>query len=319
MTRPSLRGGALALAALVLGACTGRQALAPLSPERAALAEADAAARAAIASEQTLDADSLPLRSVGVAPLYVSAGDTALVPLGYGLADLLITDLSRSAQLQVVDRTRVDALLRELDLAQSGRVDSATAPRVGRLVGARRIVNGALGALPGGGITVSARVADAASASLVGAPVTARTSLADILDAEKTLAFRIFDALGVTLTPAERVAVEQRPTRYLSAFLAYSKGARAEALGDYPAARAYFQRAVMIDPGFGAASRRMSALAGTPVTTAVAPAPPAGVVDALNPSPAGSLGTVRDRGDTNERATFDSANLSTILIGIWTP
>lgn len=415
MTRSPLRPGALALAALLLAACAGRQALSPVSPERArselsaasaafaatptgaarlrlgeaqyragddsaaratlhplldgssdlaaraalfdaaaaerlgdlaaaragyerwlaahhddgvrarlaelSRKEADAAARAAIASEQSLNADSLPAASVGVAPLYVSTGDTALAPLGYGLADLLITDLSRSARLRVVDRTRVDALLRELDLAGSGRVDSATAPRVGRLVGARRIVNGAIGALPGGGITVSARVADAATSQLVGTAVTERTSLANVLDAEKSLAFRIFDELGVTLTPAEHAAIEQRPTRYLSAFLAYSRGVRSEALGDYAGARSFFEQAVMIDPGFGAASSRMRSLSYAPMTTASAPPPPppSGVVDALNPSPAGSMGTTSDHGDSNQRATLGSANLTTILIGIWTP
>lgn len=418
MIRSPLRTCALALAALTLAACAGRQALAPVSPERAhaelaaasaafasqpsdaarlrlgeaqyragddsaaratlrqlldgtgdiaahatlfdaaaaermgdlvearsgyesylaehddrrvrarlaALArrEADAAARAAIASERSLDAAALPAKSVGVAPLAVSGVDSSLAPLGYGLADLLITDLARSAQLQVVDRTRVEALLRELDLAGSGRVDSATAPRVGRLVGARRIVNGAIGALPGGRIAVSARIADASTASLVGAPITARTSLDGVLDAEKALAFRIFDELGVTLTPAERAAVEQRPTRYLSAFLAYSRGVRSEALGDFAAARAYFERAVMIDPGFGAATERLTSVPAAPSTRVSAapppPTPPAGVVDAVNPSPAGSMGTVRDPGNTNEQASFSSGDqMSTILIGIWTP
>ena len=77
------------------------------------------------------------------------------------------------------------------------------------------------------------RVADAAQGTLVGQPVTERTSLDDILDSEKALALSLFTELGVTLTPAERAAVEQRPTRYLAAFLAYSKGVRAEAYGDY--------------------------------------------------------------------------------------
>ena len=43
-------------------------------------------------------------------------------------------------------------------------------------------------------------------------------------------------------------------------------------------------------------------------------------MDALNPSPAGSMGAVRDRGNTNEQAAFSSGDqMSTILVGIWTP
>ena len=290
--------------------------------------EADVAARNAIASERSLAASNLPARSVGVAPLVVS-GDSTLAPLGYGLSDLLITDLSRSAQLQVVDRVQVDALLRELALAGSGRVDSATAPRVGRLIGARRIVNGAIDALPGGTIPVSTRVADAAQGTLVGQPVTEHTSLGDILDSEKSLAFALFRELGVTLTPAERSAVEQRPTRYLSAFLAYSRGVRAEAYGDYRSASAYYARAVMIDPGFSAASSHLQGVQGAvsqapnaaAVTTSAAPPPPPPpmVIDALNPSPAGSLGSFRDRGDGDQRAAINGGIPGSITIPVFIP
>ena len=289
--------------------------------------EADEAARAAIASERSLAVASLPERSVGVAPLVVVGGDSTVSSLGYGLADLLITDLSRSAQLQVVDREHTDALLQELRLGASGRVDSATAPRVGRLIGARRLVNGAVDVSPGGKLTMSTRVADAARGELVGQPVTEHTSLDDILDSEKSLAFALFTQLGVTLTPAERAAVEQRPTRYLSAFLAYSQGSRAEALGDYRTAHAYYARAVMIDPGFSAAASRMQAVSvssaqqsnGPVGITAAVPGAPGAVIDALNPSPAGSLGSFRDRGDATLRAITESGIPGSITIPVAVP
>ena len=288
---------------------------------------ADVAARAAVASERTIDAGTFGARTVGVAPLAVSAADTSLAPLGYGLADLLITDLSRSRQIQVVDRLRMDALLRELQLAQSGRVDSATAPRVGRLVGARRLVSGAIGQLPGDKLAVSSRVADVASGGFVGSPVTERTSLDDILDAEKSLAFSIFDQLGVTLTPAEHAAIEQRPTRSLAAFLAYSRGARAEVLGDFTAARAYFRQAVLIDPGFTAAGNRLASVPAGPSTSTASVALPqpltlttlSSVLDALNPSPAAFLGPVRDRGNASEQATFANPNAGSIIIHVYIP
>lgn len=289
--------------------------------------QADAAARQAIASERTLGASNLPERSVGVTPLTVTGSDSSLAPLGYGLADLLITDLSRSAQLQVVDRVQVDALLRELKLAGSGRVDSASAPRIGRLIGARRIVDGAIDALPGGGLAVSTRVADVAQGTLIGRPVTERTSLSDILDSEKAIAFALFRELGVTLTPAEHAAVEQRPTRYLSAFLAYSNGVRAEAYGDYRTARSYYARAVMIDPGFALASAHLQGVeasanqapAATPLPAMSLGPPPGPVIDALNPSPAGSLGSFRDRGDASLRAVISGGIPGSITIPIFVP
>jgi len=231
------------------------------------------AARRAIASEASIRADQTPEASLGVAPFAVATADTTVAPLAYGLADLLVTDLAQSARLQVVDRTRLDALLRELRLAGTGRVDSATAPRVGRLVGARRIVVGSLAGDAAGGLRVDLRVANSATGRVQ--PVTsARTTLANVLDAEKELAFRTFAALGITLTPAEQAAVEQRPTRSVTALLAYSRGVRADALGDSPTAVASYRAALAADPSFALARTHLSAAAaraGAPRVAARAP------------------------------------------------
>ncbi|HKG95874.1 MAG TPA: CsgG/HfaB family protein, partial [Gemmatimonadaceae bacterium] len=119
-------------------------------------AEVERATREAIQNERAIDPATFPPSTLGVTPLRVSASDTLIEPLGYGLADLLLADLARSAQLQVVDRLRVDVLLRETALGQSGAVDPATAPRVGRLLGARRLVVGGLTQLPSGGLRLDA-------------------------------------------------------------------------------------------------------------------------------------------------------------------
>jgi hypothetical protein len=56
------------------------------------------------------------------------------------------------------------------------------------------------------------------------------------------------------LTTAERHAIEERPTRSLQAFLAYSKGLRLEDEGKYQEASRSFGEAARLDPSFGAAS-----------------------------------------------------------------
>jgi hypothetical protein len=81
--------------------------------------------------------------------------------------------------------------------------------------------------------------------------------LADVLDAEKALVFQLFDRLGVTLTPAERAAVEQRPTSNLAALLAYGRAVRHEVQGRYAPAAAEYARAARLDPGFAMAQTRL--------------------------------------------------------------
>lgn len=235
-----------ALIALAIGCATAR------APTR--LAEIEAAARQAIAREQSLAAQApLGERTVGVAPLAAS-GDSTTVWLAYGLADLLMTDLARSARVEVVDRLQMHAFLRELDLAAAGRVDSTRAPRVGRLLGARQLVLGEVGQEPAR-LRVHARVADVATTELRGR-ISVGATIDDILAAEKELVLALFDQLGVDLTPAERAAVEQRPTRNLAALLAYSRGVRHEVYGRYDLAVEEFGRAVSLDPAFRQADVR---------------------------------------------------------------
>ncbi|HZS59630.1 MAG TPA: CsgG/HfaB family protein [Gemmatimonadaceae bacterium] len=228
-----------------------------MSPARAT---ADSAARKAIANEQRINVASIPSNTIGVAPLAADSSDPIAGPLAYALPDLLMADLAQSHQVVVVDRIRLDAMLRELHMVSSGRVDQTTAPRVGRLLQARRLLIGRLvSADAGKQINVDMRIADVASSSVAPA-VQSRATSADILAAEKELAFRVLEAMGVTLTPAERTAIEQRPTKRVSALLAYGRGVRDEAAGEYGAAAQQYAQAVRIDPSFSRARVRLQAV-----------------------------------------------------------
>lgn len=83
--------------------------------------------------------------TVAVLPFVNSAiGDAQqeLAPLSKGIADLLIIELSQNTGIRLVERENIEAILREQNLARDGRVDDATAARVGRLLGAKHIITG---------------------------------------------------------------------------------------------------------------------------------------------------------------------------------
>lgn len=246
----------VAVGASLLSCAVGMRGGTGVSP---AVARADSVARAAIANERAINPASFPPGTVAVAPLLVQTRDTTLAPLGWGLADLLTTDLARSRALRVVERLQIDALLRELGLASTGRVDSSAAPRVGRLIGARQIVSGTIVQLPDLRLAVSTRLGDVTQGTVHGAE-TSTMPLDRILDAEKTLAFSLFTRLGIVLTPAERAAVEQRPTRNIAALLAYSRGVRDEALLNYESAAGQYREATRLDPTFDQARGKLQAV-----------------------------------------------------------
>ena len=72
----------------------------------------------------------------------IGAANAELAPLSKGIADLLITDLGMNPGIRVVERENIQQLLDEQRLAQDGRVDDATAARIGKLLGAKHMVTG---------------------------------------------------------------------------------------------------------------------------------------------------------------------------------
>lgn len=248
-------GVSMALAMLAL-----LQACAPVVTRYAVRsAAADSAVQAAISRERSLQAADIPSNTVGVLPLRVVAADTSYASLGYGLAALMAGDLARTNRLVVVERLRLDAVLRELNLVRDGRIDPATGPRAGRLVGARRVIVGDLAIQSSGALELGSRVANATSGT-VDAAFTGSATVRQIFDIEKTMVLRILEVLGVTLSPAERRAMERRSTQNLGALVAFSNGVRAEAGRDLERAVNYYDAATRLDPAFVEARERSTAI-----------------------------------------------------------
>ncbi|MDB4899146.1 MAG: hypothetical protein JWN53_954 [Gemmatimonadetes bacterium] len=233
-----------------------------LQSRLAALARKELAAEAkqAVAQEATLSGVVGSPRTVAVMPMKFTGSDTTLQPLERGMADLLTTDLARSSQLTLVERSRIQALLDEMALQKRTATDAGTSARAGRLVRAGRVVQGALLQLGTPGtenpqLRVDAAVVDVPTSQVSGA-AQGSNQLDQLFSLEKQIALDLFREMGVTLTVAERNSIEERPTRSLAAFLAYSRGLAAEDAGNFDAALRYYNDAVRIDPGFGAAQQK---------------------------------------------------------------
>jgi tetratricopeptide (TPR) repeat protein len=214
-----------------------------------------AEAKAAVRQEAAIARVPSSPRTIAVLPLRFSGPDTSLRSLERGFADLLTTDLARSSQLTLVERSRMQALLDELKLQRSGATDAASNVRAGKLVRAGRVVQGSLLQLNSTNLRADAAVVDVPTSQITGSAQ--NSNLLDaVFDIEKRLALDLFTQLGVTLTVAERNAVEQRPTRSLAAFLSYSRGLTAEDEGRYDDAARFFNDAVRLDPNFGEAQQK---------------------------------------------------------------
>lgn len=213
-----------------------------------ALREVQAEAKRALADEARLSSEAPAPNTVAVLPFSFSGADSSLRPLERGFAELVATDLSRSSKLTVVERARLQALLDEMALQRNAGIDSTTGVRAGRILRASKMVGGSL-TQAGDQLRASAIVTDV-STTRVEQPATDAESMDELFALEKNVVLELFNSLHVTLTTAERNAIEQRPTRSLAAFLAYSRGLEANDVGQYDDARRYFDDAARIDPSF---------------------------------------------------------------------
>ncbi len=240
-----------------------------------ARAELRFAARQALARESTLTQTPPPPGTVAVMPFQYTGGDSTYRPLERGLSALVVTDLAQVKSLRLVERDRMQALLDEMRLAANGSADPATGARSGRLVGAASVVQGQFSTDSGARFAIQAAVVRASDAQIA-ATGQGADRLTQLFDIEKQVVFQLIDKLGITLTPQERVAISERPTHDLTAFLLYSRGLEAQDRGDDRAAAQNFQAAAQRDPSFNAAtqqaqtSQTADAAAGAPPADAIA-------------------------------------------------
>lgn len=271
--------------------------------------EASETARRALQRESTLATLPGDPKTVAVLPLAIS-GDSMYAPLSVGLAQMLMSDLALLRRFQMVERLELSALLDEMHLSQTGRVDARTAARLGHLVQAGRLVDGLAALSDPRAVRLEASVLR--SNGEVTQPTAATGQFRDLLHLEKDLVIGIAGRLGYTLSEAERKAILENGTQSLTAFLAYSRGLVAEDAGDYSAAALYFAQAVRADPNFRAARASYQATAAAPalqtasvdqIMTVAVEQPPE-ISNALDQSLQGELaGTVLDLTPTQTEQT----------------
>lgn len=245
--------------------------------------EAKRAARKILQQEKTIS-HQVDARAIAVSP-FQNLGKQTFAPLSKGLAEMIITDLSRVKSLRVVERIQIQAILNELKLSQSGLVDKKSAPRVGRLLGAGKITTGSFldvdderlkigpgaesseerrkflleGHVNGAQLRLDAAVTQTENGKLLTSPEVTG-GLASFFQLEKALVFKILCGIGQcpeSLDSRTKASVEKIHTRNLTAFRLYSQGLDLLDQGKYREASRFFFLAVEEDPEFDLARKAL--------------------------------------------------------------
>jgi TolB-like protein len=170
-----------------------------------------------------------------------------------GLSDMLITDLSQAPEIQIVQRERLEEIVREQALQAGGRIDDKAAVRLGRLTGATVILLGSA-TLVGETLRLDAHLLSVERGTVFGATfVEGRT--AELLSLEKQLAARLLTLLRLK----QSVHLPAKPAsepNVLKATGAFYEGLDAADRGDIGKALEKFETAIGQDPKYAEAVKQ---------------------------------------------------------------
>src|SRR5688572_356529 len=166
---------------------------------------------------------SLVAFTVAILPLTKGAGSEEYAGLGKALAGMITTDFSAVEEIQLVERDRLDELLKEINLTKSGYLEEKTAQKLGKGLGAGYLVTGSYSVVAAS-FLMDARIVAVESGKIVKA-ANAKGTVEDFVAVEKALVEDLLNGLSVKLSSAERrKLIVQAPTESFPAFKAYGEG-----------------------------------------------------------------------------------------------
>ncbi len=157
-----------------------------------------------LTATKDLNARTKDVNAKRVAIIYFenSSDDPTLNKLKKGLADMMITDLSNINMLNIVERDRLEAILKEQKLSKSAQVDPATAAKVGKLLGAQVILTGGYFEMMGS-LRIDARFIDVETGKILKSDgVDGATS--SFFKIQKQLSWKIIKNLDTKISDKEK-------------------------------------------------------------------------------------------------------------------
>jgi TolB-like protein/tetratricopeptide (TPR) repeat protein len=205
-----------------------------------------------------LASPALASRTLAVTYFDNNTSDAQWTPLGRGLADMLITDLSRLDGLEVVERARINDLLAELQLADSGFIDPATASKMGKGLGAQFVLTGSFSTVSPQ-MRIDARVVEVETGRVLHS-VSSTGAATEFFLLEKEIANDIIAGLGVKPNARELAKLGRVQTESFDAFVAFSTGLVAIDRGALEEAQRALELALSHDDRFDLAKSALDGL-----------------------------------------------------------
>ncbi len=178
-----------------------------------------------------------------------------------GIPGMLISELAQNPAARVVDRDGIESMLAEQNLAKDGRVDAATAARIGKLVGARYMIMGSFVDLYGR-FRMDARIVNVETSEIIKV-VKSDGKREDLFKLIQTLAEKLMVETRLPPLPAELGAAVRQRNVPTAALTYYSRALLYQDRGEKDKAAEFFSKAIEAFPNYAEAQEGLRKVQGS--------------------------------------------------------
>lgn len=178
--------------------------------------------------------------------------------LSQGLAEIMITELSKVQSLRLVERQKINSLIQEMQLSQSGIISEDAGVQVGKLLGAHFLVFGSFMISFNNQIRVDIRIVEVETGVTIKAEEVT-DKVAKLFDIVKKLNEKITKDLNIKLSKQDKESLTESNIS-LDVISCFSKGLEYEESNRKDEAKKMYMKTLEKDPNFELAKKRLKEL-----------------------------------------------------------
>ncbi len=197
-----------------------------------------------------------------------------LDPLKKGLADMMITEMSKIKGLKVVERQRIQSIIEELNLNETDMVDKSTTQKMGKLLGAKVMLFGGFSNLFNDKLRIDVRLVRTETGETLKAEEETG-ELDEFLTMLQSLVKKIANDLEVKLSSEDEDRFEASKDGNFDGYITFAKalnfedqgkkmekmGKKPEAKSAYENAKSMYQKALEESNGYEPAKQKIDEMA----------------------------------------------------------
>lgn len=197
-----------------------------------------------------------------------------LDPLKKGLADMMITEMTKIKGIKVVERQRIQSIIEELNLNETDMVDKSTTQRMGKLLGAKVMLFGGFSNLFNDKLRIDVRIVRTETGETLKAEEETG-ELDEFLTMLQSLVKKIASDLEVKMTSEDEDRLEASKDGNFEGYVTYAKalnfedqgkklekqGKKADAKTAYETAKTMYQKALEESEGYEPAKQKVEEMA----------------------------------------------------------